>query len=397
MRQSNANELRGGKRGIGYVGTRGLVSPIRASRSDASTCLHGFTLVELLVVIAIIGILVALLLPAIQAAREAARRSQCQSNIHNVALAVLNYESEQKIFPMGTVFPNLPANGIVPNVQTNYTFGESWTVSILPHLENQSLFDAFVFKDPVSGAPVPMQDARNQEERGTVLPVMLCPSDGFNQVKYQGGPGGPNWARGNYAANAGTGAIYGGTNQFPQSPYYITGPGSEGWKHYLSRGVMGVNAAAEIEQITDGTSKTIMLVEIRAGIFEGDTRGTWAFGHAGGNLVAFYGWGSDGNGPNFCGPNADDIAGTGFLCENPEIINQCMSCYGPGVSDGATGRSMHMGGLFVAMCDGSVQFISDDIETAGAFGSCCKPWDHLILSKDGGALTTGSTGRPGRP
>src|SRR5690349_16023306 len=63
--------------------------------------LDAFTLVELLVVIAIIGILVALLLPAIQAAREAARRSQCTNNIHNVALAVLNYESTRKTFPNG--------------------------------------------------------------------------------------------------------------------------------------------------------------------------------------------------------------------------------------------------------------------------------------------------------
>src|SRR5688572_33422027 len=64
-----------------------------------------FTLVELLVVIAIIGILVALLLPAVQAAREAARRAQCQSNLKNAALAVLNYESHNKTFPIGSVFP----------------------------------------------------------------------------------------------------------------------------------------------------------------------------------------------------------------------------------------------------------------------------------------------------
>ncbi len=63
--------------------------------------------------------------------------------------------------------------------------------------------------------------------------------------------------------------------------------------------------------------------------------------------------------------------------------------------DGATTRSVHMGGVFVAMCDGSVQFISEDIETGGAMGACCKAWDHLMLSQDGGALTvTGGTGRP---
>jgi prepilin-type N-terminal cleavage/methylation domain-containing protein len=360
---------------------------------------RGFTLVELLVVIAIIGILVALLLPAIQAAREAARRSQCQNNIHNVALAVLNFESNEKTFPMGTVFPNLPATGLVPNIQTNFDFGESWAVSILPYLENQALYDSFLFEDPASGAPVAMRDVRNEEERGTILPVMLCPTDAFNQVKYNGGAaaGGPNWARGNYAANVGTGALHPGSPAWPQSPYPILGPGSTGWKNFLTRGVMGPNAGVELGQITDGTGKTFLLVEIRAGIFEGDPRGTWAFGHAGGNLVSYYGWGSDGNGPNFCGPNADDITGVGFTCDNPEIQAQCMTCYGPGSSDGATGRSMHVGGLFVAMCDGSVQFISDDIETAGSWGTCCKPWDHLILSMDGGALSVITGGRPGRP
>jgi prepilin-type processing-associated H-X9-DG protein len=113
--------------------------------------------------------------------------------------------------------------------------------------------------------------------------------------------------------------------------------------------------------------------------------------------VSYYGWGSDGDGPNFCGPNADDIAGTGFSCSDPQIQAECMSCFGPGANDGATGRSQHPSGLHVAMCDGSVQFVSDDIETAGSWGTCCKPWDHMILSMDGGALNTGTVGRPGRP
>src|SRR5690349_16608111 len=90
---------------------------------------RGFTLVELLVVIAIIGILVALLLPAIQAAREAARRAKCQANIHNVALAVLNYESSKKKFPVG--FVSQPSG--------NEAWG--WSVFILPYLEEQALYD----------------------------------------------------------------------------------------------------------------------------------------------------------------------------------------------------------------------------------------------------------------
>src|ERR1700760_4340713 len=88
-----------------------------------------FTLVELLVVIAIIGILVALLLPAIQAAREAARRSQCQNHIKNLALAVLNYESAKKRYPPGFVSEPLK------------TEAWAWSIFILPYIEEQALYD----------------------------------------------------------------------------------------------------------------------------------------------------------------------------------------------------------------------------------------------------------------
>jgi hypothetical protein len=74
-----------------------------------------------------------------------------------------------------------------------------------------------------------------------------------------------------------------------------------------------------------------------------------------------------------------------------------MTCFGPGEYDQATTRSMHEGGVFTAMCDGSVQFISDDIETNGAFGACCTPWDFLVLSQDSGSGPTGTSTRPPRP
>lgn len=370
-------------------------------RSVASR--RAFTLVELLVVIAIIGILVAMLLPAVQSAREAARRAQCQSNMKNVALAVLNYESTTKEFPAGTVFPTIN-DGVVPSIQSRTDFGESWLVAVLPYLENQALYDTLVLKD--SSGPVAISNAVNSQARGTEIPVLMCPSDAENnRVKYIGH--GDNWARGNYAANVGNGALH------PAGParQQILGPKSSAWSGagdpsntpHLYRGVMGVNATTRISQITDGTTNTIMLGEVRAGIQPEDPRGTWAFGHAGGNLIAFYGSGGDDNGPNAVFENADDIGGAsagrfgGFNCSElqPYLMDVGMPCYGGagGSFDQATTRSQHAGGVFLAMCDGSVQFQTDDIETSGLFGTCCTAWDHLIAARDGGQ-TQVIIGRP---
>ena len=107
------------------------------------SCTTAFTLVELLVVIAIIGILVALLLPAIQAAREAARRAQCQSNLKNIALALQNYHTAQKRFPIG----------FVP--QPDAVEAWAWSTFTLPYLEEQSIYDRMrpseTYLTPVNG------------------------------------------------------------------------------------------------------------------------------------------------------------------------------------------------------------------------------------------------------
>ncbi len=364
------------------------------SRIGRSTKAYGFTLVELLVVIAIIGILVALLLPAIQAAREAARRAQCQNGAKNVALAVLNFESSHKTLPMATVFPS--TTGKVNSawqtqewqIQGSTDFSASWMTFILPYLENQALFDSIDFS-------VPMKHANNIDERGVVIPALICPSDQYSNVPYVGHNG--NWARGNYAANVGAGAMHTSPTIAVQGVGVrpITNSESAGLRHHLSRGVFAPNATSSLAKISDGTSKTMMISEIRAGVFDVDPRGTWAFGHAGGNLIAWHGWGGDSNGPNVCGATADDIGGgTGFSCSDAQLRAECMTCNGPGAFDQATTRSMHVGGVYSAMCDGSVQFVSNDIETSGTWGPCCRVWDHLILSQD--SLDPGSTGS-GRP
>jgi prepilin-type N-terminal cleavage/methylation domain-containing protein len=334
-----------------------------------------FTLVELLVVIAIIGVLVALLLPAIQAAREAARRAQCQSNLKNVALAVLNYESARKILPKGMTFPtSLAATSAISYNYAN--FGPNWIIYTLPYLEEQPLYDSFDLLRPIDDTVGSITTNRNWKARGTTIPVLLCPSDGNNRVLYQssGGPITGNWARTNYAANAGRGDIWVGRN---------TGPDSPRWKDTCWRGVMGPNTSVKLKQITDGTSKTMMIGEVRVGLTPGDSRGTWAFGQAGASILAGFGAGGDDNGPNVCNAigKEDDVISD--VCDDANARAICMSC-DPGYFAQATSRSVHPGGVFVAMCDASVQFISDDIETSGAVvtSKCCSPWDYLIMSAD---------------
>ncbi|MGQ9575704.1 MAG: DUF1559 family PulG-like putative transporter, partial [Thermoguttaceae bacterium] len=168
----------------------------------------GFTLVELLVVIAIIGILVALLLPAVQAAREAARRSQCSSNLRQVCLALLQYEDRAKTFP-----PAMLSVVGVEAPQQMTVHRPNWVIMALPFMEQEQLYNGFDYTIAVNGVPgVISRDVRsdlpNRRARGTPIKTMLCPSDSVNnRIPFDGSAlssqEGDNWARGNYACNAG--------------------------------------------------------------------------------------------------------------------------------------------------------------------------------------------------
>src|SRR3954451_24609497 len=158
---------------------------------------RAFTLVELLVVIAIIGVLVALLLPAIQAAREAARRSQCKNNLKQVGLALHNYESTRRIFPPGFTSSADTVNGAGKGP------GWGWGAYILPYLEESSLFQQIDFKTNIEANSSP-----NKELRVATLQVSRCPSDSvelpiFDVTDATGNPI-TQLAFGNYVGVAGT-------------------------------------------------------------------------------------------------------------------------------------------------------------------------------------------------
>jgi prepilin-type N-terminal cleavage/methylation domain-containing protein len=351
---------------------------------------RAFTLVELLVVIAIIGILVALLLPAIQAARAAARRAQCQSQIKQVGLALHNYHATKNIFPPGMQTTPLPPSRAADNLRHR----PNWIMYILPYLEEQALYDSF-HPDTwdlkktvtVSPNPAPLNDV-NRIPRSTRIPTLLCPEDVTNaNVPFKGSTPqeGDNWARNNYACN--------GDNERTDVP--IT-------KDPRKIGVIRINKSLKIAQILDGTTHTILAAEIRSGVSELDRRGVWALGHSGSSNLTWHGFDGDCNGPNPTNPRSDDIYGCNQLIASLGGINvtegnsflqqERMSCWEPCPSYQACPRSRHApGGVHVVMCDGAVRWIDDGINSGGEWGrdevggvrGAVAVWDRLISSQDG--------------
>ncbi len=292
----------------------------RSAKNGAAK--QGFTLVELLVVIAIIGILVALLLPAVQAAREAARRMQCGNNLKQITLALHNYADTYKNFPSGWSYPGV-AN----------TEAWGWSALVLPFIEQTSLHDQLrvtqgnLHSNLLSANWQPVVAGVQ-----TVIPGFICPSDtGFtvygqvhNDRRFNGGAG---WAAHNYT---------------PGISNYMGVAG-----HNIGRlnvqentGIFFGNSHVAFKDITDGTSNTFIVGErdtllCRSGSWVGvrnanggATRGIFVVsGHSRAKLnESVLPWDND---PEGCGQ--------GF-------------------------SSLHPGGALFAMCDGSVSFISETID-----------------------------------
>jgi prepilin-type N-terminal cleavage/methylation domain-containing protein len=231
---------------------------------------RGFTLVELLVVIAIIGILVALLLPAIQAAREAARRTQCMNSLKQLGLAAHNYLTAKK-----DVLPG----GMFQEHKNGQYQGDTFIVYLLPYLEEQAIFDRWDFVDRANNSCAPGGSPCNPNSpAGTVIPTLLCPSDNpatrvkvFNQPSNAAGmPFRGFFAVTSYAGNHGTKNYYPevsptGPKSRDDGMFYVWAPpGSTAGICYdrpapkpCARHEKGV----ALRTVTDGTSKTLLFGE----------------------------------------------------------------------------------------------------------------------------------------
>jgi prepilin-type N-terminal cleavage/methylation domain-containing protein len=324
--------------------------------------IRGFTLVELLVVIAIIGILIALLLPAVQAAREAARRSQCSNNLKQFALAAHNYHDVYKTFPRHTY----------PPVGYGTWQGYSVHTMLLPYIEQTAVYDLILFEDQVwYGNPASVWNHR--------IPALICPSDrkAPDTVSdiWSGGPGC------NYAVSVGPTLWWASTAFMPGafSGYHET----------------------KMADIKDGTSSTILAAEILTG--DGSYNGTFLRGEAVANSTysgpAPWSWPNltraniepwgqqcltsiQGNPSSHLGSNGWGWLGSNYL---QTVFNtvappnwkypNCIATSPPGYCCDRDGlyasRSYHPGGTMHAAADGSVQFVSEtiDYDTYQALGT----------------------------
>jgi prepilin-type N-terminal cleavage/methylation domain-containing protein/prepilin-type processing-associated H-X9-DG protein len=318
--------------------------PVVSRRKGAA-----FTLVELLVVIAIIGILVALLLPAIQAAREAARRSQCVNNLKQLGVAMTNYHDTYKSLPIG-----------------NYSccWG-TWQMSILSFIEEQQLGDMYSWnpREATEASPEGYYDydyqysdldlsksppIRNLEVVRTRIATLTCPSD-EPQVNTLIAANGEPITYHNYVANYGNTVHTNLDYRLPSNPAYIK---------YLGSPFMGQDdlepdhrRVSTFRRITDGLSKTLMVSETVQGQW-GDLRGfTW------------WGWGTGFE--TFASPNAtvEDRLQNQDYCK-PDEPNPPCNAQTTVERFRASARSRHPGGVNAVLCDGSVQFITDSIDLA---------------------------------
>lgn len=272
---------------------------------------RGFTLIELLVVIAVIAILIGLLLPAVQQAREAARRTQCKNNLKQLGLALHNYHDTHLVFPPGSLRGTGLAWGFVTHT--------------LPYFEQTSVYNTIDFSQTDCAVFLIAQQATGRSDAASVLlPILTCPSDPLGGTQLLSGPNGPS------PNTYDTGKLY------PSNYIGVAGSKeSAAWCPYAGiadgDGMLYTSSRVRIADITDGTSNTFLLGE--RGIEEGLD---WGWPICGGTECEQYISAERGLTPADNPPNTPNIERRFW--------------------------SWHVGGDHFLMSDGAVRFLSTSID-----------------------------------
>jgi prepilin-type N-terminal cleavage/methylation domain-containing protein len=344
-------------------GGKGVKAVSRHKKSSA------FTLVELLVVIAIIGILVALLLPAIQSAREAARRSQCINNIRQNSIAALNFESSKKTLPNGSLYSehHPPTNRQGPAITdppgyTDFFNDHSWLGPMGPYMEEKTWADSIDWTKSFS-------HLINEQARRHFMPGQACPSDiGLQKDEWDD----PMWCRvrANYVVNFGN--LYYGWEDVRNQTGASHGASSS-INDLLAMGApFTVGKGIRLAKISDGTSKTMMFSEVLVVPTLGQESGGY---NAWGGAISESMTATGGQMFTACHtPNSAFGDRIDRWVQPPEVyfengIPVPVLCEG-GSSGGASvwwksrisARSHHPGGVNVSYCDASGEFVSDNID-----------------------------------
>jgi len=343
--------------------------------------------VELLVVIAIIGVLVALLLPAVQAAREAARRTQCVNNLHNLGLSVHNYASGQGSLPPSEVREGRSAEENANNRGVKTLL--SWVTLLMPYVEEANSFAATDWRVRL--------EARNNSgdtAHHRTLKTFSCPSDA-NQPDEVGIVNEFYGARGNYVANSGRGFYYAkdvtpeqaiaGWDEYretkPNADPLAIAPSGDSGPHMTALGtfvvanlepkpgqgetsaITGTVKGRTFAQFTDGTSNTAALSELRL-VPGRDTRGAMHFGPA---ALYMHDWP-----PNLSFDTRHPLRPVLKIQDwtrycNDEVAGEINPCRGTSVGDWSgvwhqLARSYHPGGVNLGMADASTRFVNDSID-----------------------------------